>query len=324
MSEWDKFLDFGEDFGDDFGDEIKNEDSKVKDEKKDKVNIETLVLSGGSTRGITILGSLLYFYSNKHLENVINFVGTSIGSVICYLLILGYTPINILTYLCSTNLIEDDHINLLGVNNGEGLYDWNEVMSSHIKRLTLDKIGIIPTLDDLYKLTHMSLTCVTYNKSKMRVEYLSYKTHPDLSCIDALRMSSNLPLIFSKFCYKECEYIDGGIADNFAIEYADKNFPPEAENFISEEGTSILGIEVREKENKSSSNVKFNILRELYSIISIPLHEIRKIHKQNCSDRVKIIELESSMSLISFKLNVELNNKLFDEGYEQSKMIMEG
>ena len=56
---------------------------------------DTLVLSGSSIKGITFLGALQYLYDNSLLKNVKTFVGTSSGAMISFLLIIGYTPVEI-------------------------------------------------------------------------------------------------------------------------------------------------------------------------------------------------------------------------------------
>ena len=53
--------------------------------------IKNLAISGGGSMGIGIIGIIKYL-ENKHIiKNIKNYIGTSIGSLICFLLILGYT-----------------------------------------------------------------------------------------------------------------------------------------------------------------------------------------------------------------------------------------
>ena len=44
------------------------------------------------------------------------------------------------------------------------------------------------------------------------------KTNPNLPCLIALRMSSNIPAMFEPFKYTKSYYIDGAYGNNFAIE----------------------------------------------------------------------------------------------------------
>ena len=74
--------------------------------EKQILDYDTLVISGGSSTGIVTLGSLQYAYDNYFLSKVENYIGTSSGAIICYLLIIGYTPIEIIVYICSHQLME--------------------------------------------------------------------------------------------------------------------------------------------------------------------------------------------------------------------------
>ena len=59
---------------------VKNITSPISD-------FDTLVLSGGSSKGILILGALQYAYDNFLLNKIYKYIGTSIGSIICFFFI---------------------------------------------------------------------------------------------------------------------------------------------------------------------------------------------------------------------------------------------
>ena len=67
----------------------KDVDSKDVDNKDVKTNIhyDTLVLSGGSSKGIIILGCIQYLVDNYLLKGIETYIGTSVGSIICFLLL---------------------------------------------------------------------------------------------------------------------------------------------------------------------------------------------------------------------------------------------
>ena len=58
---------------------------------------ETLVVSGGSTKGILFLGALHFFYLKGSLDQINSYFGTSVGSIICLLLAVGYHPLDLVT-----------------------------------------------------------------------------------------------------------------------------------------------------------------------------------------------------------------------------------
>ena len=116
------------------------------------INYDTLVLSGGSSKGIIILGALQYAYDNFLLNKVTNYIGTSIGAIICYLLAIGYTPIEIVIYICTNQLFEKiQHFNIVAMINGVGAISFNNIYE-HLEKMTIEKLGYIPTFLDYNKL----------------------------------------------------------------------------------------------------------------------------------------------------------------------------
>ena len=76
---------------------------------------DTLVLSGSSIKGFAFLGALQYLYENNKL-NIDNYIGTSAGAIISYLLIIGYTPIEIFLDICTNQTIEKmQHFNIVAI-----------------------------------------------------------------------------------------------------------------------------------------------------------------------------------------------------------------
>lgn len=180
---------------------------------------ETIILSGGGTKGFCILGSLQYLQDTKRLEcsSIKRFIGTSIGSVISFFIAIGYTPMELVVYLCSHNILESLSLNGFdGVVKGDGIYQYS-TLSRMYEEMIHEKLSFIPTLRDIKEKFDKDIIMCTYNATKKRKEYVSYRNYPDLSCLDAMRMSSNLPFIFSPFWYNSNEYIDGGIVENFSF-----------------------------------------------------------------------------------------------------------
>ena len=66
---------------------------------------DTIVLSGGSIHGIIVLGCIQYMIDNNILNKINIYIGTSIGSIIAYLLAIGCTPIDIIVFKFELELI---------------------------------------------------------------------------------------------------------------------------------------------------------------------------------------------------------------------------
>ena len=257
-------------------------------------DFDTLIISGGSTKGILTLGALQYLYNTINIEKIHNYIGTSAGSIICFLLIIGYKPDEIITYICTKQLLE---------NMG-----------------SIDKIGYLPTLQNLKDKYNKNLVCSTYNLTTDNIEYLSVYTYPEMPCLIALRMSSNLPFLFEKFKYNNNFYIDGGIHDNFPID-------------INEELTKkleinkVIGLLISKeiyniKDNTEQSSL--TLLEYIYRIMFIPIDQTIEYKIKNVltnkNIEYKIIRLfYDKLKFFHFKLSTKEKLDIFSLGYTQAK-----
>ena len=293
------------------------EDQETKDDDKsvssdDEYNIskhDTLVLPGGGIKGLTILGALQYCYDNFLLTDIVNYVGTSSGSMICYLLAIGYTPTDIITNICCNQIMEKmQHFDLFAMINNLGATTFTSVYEV-LEKLTIDKIGYLPTLMDIKQQYNKNLVFITYNLTKNMEECLSCETHPSLPCLVALRMSSNLPLIFENYKYNNNLYIDGGITNNFAIDVGETI------------GTKVLGVYIHYVYSPTS-NTTNNILEYIYKLIYIPILEQQKNKLEKASrEKCTIIDMSDTMVVKMFDFSISTTEKLelFSAGYRQVK-----
>ena len=280
-----------------------NEDNKTIEELKEEntktesiINYDTLTLAGGSTKGLMVLGALQYAYDNFLLNNIKIYVGTSCGAMISYLLLIGYTPIE---------------FNIVAMINSQGASSFSNI-HENLEKMTIEKIGFYPTLKDLKDKFNKTLICVTYNITENKTEYLSYENYPNLPCLTAIRMSSNLPLIFENYKYGNSYYVDGGISDNFAIDIGDKL------------GKKVLGILLESSESNFNNEKDINILEFIYKLMFIPISQILEYKLKNVSEKCKIITLKNSkLKFFNFDINSKEKLDLFSNGYTQIKEQLE-
>jgi predicted acylesterase/phospholipase RssA len=273
---------------------------------------DTLVISGGSSKSIVTLGALQYMYDNFLLNKVTTYIGTSAGSMICYLLAIGYTPQEILVYICTHQLLEKlQHFDIVEMINGRGASSFNTI-HEQLEKMTIAKIGGLITLQDLQNRFGIILICITHNLTENRTEYLSPETHPDLPCLNALRMSSNLPLVFETYKYGNNFYIDGGISDNFGIDIGDIK------------GNKIMGVLLTtEHENFTADNTT-PALEFIYKLMFIPISQAIEHKLLNVTNKCKIVKLRNnSLKFFDFNISPKIKLELFSDGYQQAKTDLE-
>ena len=274
---------------------------------------DTLVLSGASSKGLITLGSVQYAYDNFLLKDIKTYVGTSSGAMICYLLAIGYTPVEIMVYICTNQLMEKiQNFNIVSMIQGRGATSFNNI-HEQLEKMSISKIGYLPTLKDLKEKYGKKLICVTHNITEYRTEYLSPDTHPNLPCITALRMTSNLPLIFENFMYGNCLYVDGGISDNFPIDIGEQN------------GDKILGIVLSTEFDKfETGGTDKGILEFIYKLMLIPVNQNISRKIENASKKCKILSINyNDLKFFNFDVSSASKMAMFSSGYEQAKDFFE-
>lgn len=277
-------------------------------------NYDTLVLSGASAKGIVSLGALQYAQDTFRLRDITTYIGTSSGAIIAYLLAIGYTPSEILTYICTQQIMEKmQHFNIVGMMQGQGATSFHHIQEQ-LEKMTMSKIADFLTLGALKERYGKTLICVTYNVTLKCVEYLGPDNHSQLPCITALRMSANLPLIFEHYRYRDSLYVDGGISDNFAINVGDKI------------GRKVLGIVVDPQSSSEPELVvsETNMLEYIYRLMFVPIAQATGYKINQASSRCSIIRVAYDKgSPFSFRIPTPQKLLMFDSGYSQMRSAFE-
>jgi predicted acylesterase/phospholipase RssA len=176
---------------------------------------ETLVVSGGSTKGILFLGALHYVRLRYGLESITHFYGTSVGSMICLLLVVGYEPLDLVRCFQQMNF----NFDLLWTKEDLQFFNYDSIMKC-VEQIFLARAGRVLTFQELYEAYGKELSFVAYNYTQGRVDILSRATRPHMSCLEAIRLSCAIPVLFKKCWYDGDIYVDGGIVNNFPLDLA--------------------------------------------------------------------------------------------------------
>lgn len=278
-------------------------------QSKTNASYDTLVLSGNSTNAIVTLGALQYLTDHGHIKDIRNYIGTSSGAILSLLLLIGYQPIEILTYLCIEKvykkMVQFNISNMLLM--GKPLMSFEPIKSS-LEQLIVEKIGYMPTMRTVEKLggkdSDKKLVFTTYNLTDDRREYISSETYPDLPVIHGIRMSSNFPLVFEPYMYDEKAYLDGGLVDNFAVEYGERV------------GDRCLGVMTNNPQRKYSPH-DFGNIEFVWKVFQIFITTVTKdkIDRTNCD----IIGLDFKSNFFNFESSNNELIEMFDKGYELCK-----
>lgn len=216
--------------------------------------MNTLVISGGGLQGLSFIGCLQYLDEIGAIDGIRNFVGTSIGSLICFLLTLGYNIDQIRSTIRKSFLQENDldkdkqtchsiptdetdnmiispptcpKKKILECVTTGGLESDTRIMSliefALDQRFGFNREKII-SFRDLAMMTGYNLVITGSNITDATVDLFCMDLTPDMSVTLALRISMAMPLVFSPVWYKGKMYTDGAVFQNFPISFFE-SFP---------------------------------------------------------------------------------------------------
>jgi len=184
--------------------------------------IDTICLSGGGVKGISYIGALSFLEKENYinLDNILNLVGTSSGSIICFFLSIGYSLEELKDFVLQFDFKKlEPEVNCNIFLSEYGIDDGMKMMTT-IKTFLIEKINKQDiTFKELYELRNKKLQIFTTNFTLARSEIFSYETTPNVSVLLAIRMSICVPLLFTPVLYNNCYYVDGGITYNFGLNY---------------------------------------------------------------------------------------------------------
>ena len=267
--------------------------------EKNKI-YKTIVLGSGGIKGFAQMGVLQFYYMKGLLKNISKYVGTSIGSIISLLLILGYTPYEMFVKGLGINPIKKSDIDIKNAIKTFGVINIKR-LRKELKFLIKDKCGYIPTLKQIYEKYKKEFIVVTVNFYRKKVVYLSHINFPNLSCLDAILMSSAIPAYFPLFKYKTQSYVDGALADPFPILYVDNN------------SDKILGVCIETIIVPDDS-----FLTYVNTVTSISVKYLQNFQIKYASDKCDIIHLKLGETSLTLMDNHKTKTNLFLTGFKKA------
>jgi predicted acylesterase/phospholipase RssA len=174
--------------------------------------------------------------------------------------------------------------------------------------MTVDKIGKVLLIKDLKNTYGKNFTCITYNATKSKQEIINHETNPDLPCLTALRMSSNIPIIFEPYKFGDSYFVDGGLSNNFPVDIGE------------EVGERVVAVSV--KAPTTIDIEKADIMEYLNKMLLIVLNEAtthKNKYKRENTDIIEILSGDKSVKIYEFAIDSKMKLDFFSHGYEWAK-----
>ena len=269
--------------------------------------LKNLVLSGGGVTALGFLGILKLLYEYNLIKEIEHYVGTSMGAIICYLLTIGFNHNELLEFskLFNFSKITED------IKLDNFLYNYGFIDMNNIK-IILKNISNFKNIDNditfkqHFEKTNKKLSITGTCLSDFKLYYFNYENSPDMKIFDAILISCCIPLLFEPIEYNNKCWIDGGIINNFPIDYC------------SDEIENTLGIAIKDIcFEKCSINPKKDLPDYLSNLFKCLVYSdtIKKLDIYN--DNTIKYNFDISI-MVDFNINSNEILDIFNDAYQQA------
>lgn len=269
--------------------------------------IENVVFSSGGVMGPAFVGAYKYLFENNLHTTIKNYIGCSVGSLMCLSITLGYSYKEMEGISLGMNvkkLINDEN-NILGIIDKYG-FDDGAYLIKIVKILIKKKTGNPDiTFKEHYEMFKKKLIVVACNVNTYQDEYFNYKTSPDMKVWEAIRMSCSIPLVFTPYKYKDNFYVDGGL-----------NNPCPCYYFKNQNKTLIFILESNIVERIDCNDFKSYLSNLIFYRIRNQKSKKRK--RKNCIT----IMLDNFDFENGFDISIEIRKQFIEKGYNTTKELL--
>lgn len=264
-----------------------------------------LIISGGSTNFMALLGALDCIYEKGLHTHFKRFIGTSVGSILALLLAVGYNPKTIQQFTLLSDFTQFNEItcdNVLSFFDDLGIISGDKIMIVVRSFLKVKNVPLDITLKQFKQKYKKSLYITTWCIHDKDTVCMSYHSHPDMPVLTAIRMSIAIPFLFKPVIWENKAYIDGGIIENLPVKYSKNKKTSIAIN---------ININTVVKNPLEITNYINTIVRCVSSEI---VHLKKKLHKHPFVIDICLPD----NPIINFDLEKETKLILFEIGKEQA------
>ena len=288
------------------------------------MTIKHLVISGGGPSGLMAYGIASHLEKKGfwHLADIKSIYGCSIGAYMGVIFSLGYEWEWLDDYFIKRpweKLIAASTTRLIDIYEKKCLINEHFFIEAITPLLRAKDLSDTITLKELYDYNQIELHMYATNINSFRLDKvdLSYKSHPDLSLITALRMTMSLPIMFEPICIEDACYIDGGLMNNFPL-----NDCLEQQQCDADE---ILGFKNSWKNTKHCINEKSSIIDFLLVLIK-KMHETidTEIAQQKTKYTIHCIieDLASFDKWTETLKSEEMRRTILEKSYAQAESFL--
>lgn len=262
-------------------------------------NYDTLILGGGGVKSVAMIGVLKIMDDKGILGKIHNYIGSSAGGLIAFLLSIGFSPTELHDIMMNIDFGKYRKINIVGLLNNCGLDDGKEFMRLIANIAKQKKITDTITFTELHEKFGNRLILTGSNISTEQSEFYDHISSPDMRVLDAVRITIAYPVIYTPVQRGDERLIDGGFFEPFPFNYL--------------KDTKRIGIIFHNP--KQRHDIK-NFEDMLFGLFQGFVNRYEREHFKGSEDNIVFLPIEE-VHAMKFDLSVEEKQKLYKIGLDE-------
>lgn len=281
--------------------------------------ITTIVLAGANTHGVMYAGAIRYLVEKGWHESIKTIIGSSSGAIVGFMLALGLSPDQIdctlLNVFCDIGIPCVSVTRLFKMWSTLGILG-NEWKKEYLRNVLKNETGLNDiNFEDFAELTGKNIIVVGSNITTHKQEAFSHATTPKMSIIEALDITSCIPVAMIPVMYKGSIYADGSLYNYLPTDLAS---PEEKDT------TLVLYSPLLEK-SPIPTNLYHYLKEVMYSLVYVKYHENTTrfpltLAFQTDEPASSVDTLNFTQKIVSFPR--DSIQRMITQGYEQLKEFL--
>ena len=286
--------------------------------------IKHLVISGGGPTGFLVYGIASQLAKKEfwQVADLKSIYGCSIGAYMGVVFSLGYEWTWLDDYFIKRpweKLMAMSTTHLIDIYEKKCLINEHFFTEALTPLLRGKDLANTITLSQLYAYNKIEIHMYATNINSKQLEKvdISYKTHPDLSVIKALRMTMAVPLLFQPIYEGEGCYVDGGLLNNFPLNDCIHQQQCETDEILSFKNireTNEINI------NEKSSIFDFLLILLKKTHASIDTEGAQLEIKNNV--RCMVDDISSFDKWAKMLQSEDMRREVIERGYKQAELFL--
>jgi len=274
---------------------------------------ENICFSGGGSKTISFTGAIKALEEEKYLKGLCRFAGSSAGSLFATLLACKFNADEIIELIKETNINElaeggigQNLIRLafnFGFYNGKAIEEWVENM---FRRKGLGKYT---TFIEIYEVFGSELIITGTNLNKQRTVYYSPCKTPKMHVIEAIRISTSIPLFIQPVNIEGDLYGDGSLLCNYPIHIFKS---------VDRRLDKTIGFCVKDDKDHRTRHKFENIVQFLDIIIGAIMKQSQYKYEKGKYARKTVLINTYDVGATHFDINKEIKKKLIRWGHNDT------